>query len=251
MCDELNHNACSLAQEVELKAELEALDRETWQRRWQAEIDIQRKLAADAMKKVNELEVQLLTFEHAKQQAQADLQTEMNRCNSWQEECYKLEQYCQDWGLKHSDLWARHQELLKRLQAAEAVCEALRAALIGCKPLIHAAWKSPDRFYCVAYTEIDGVSPHLLEEDHLDYYMLKKEVDSALNSDAGSALLKRLQAAEAVCEAFYSDYFEAINTVEDEEDFPDWCVAYRKWRELKTGECAIHMEKCDCKAKGE
>ena len=70
-------------------------------------------------------------------------------------------------------------------------------------------------------------------------------------SDAGAALLKRLQAAEAVCEAFYSDYFEAINTVEDEEDFPDWCVAYRKWRELKTGECAIHMEKCDCKAKGE
>ena len=66
-------------------------------------------------------------------------------------------------------------------------------------------------------------------------------------SDAGAALLKRLQAAEAVCETFYSDYFEAINIEEDEEDFPDWCVAYRKWRELKTGECAIHMEKCDCK----
>ena len=65
--------------------------------------------------------------------------------------------------------------------------------------------------------------------------------------DAGAALLKRLQAAEAVCETFYSDYFEAINIEEDEEDFPDWCVAYRKWRELKTGECAIHMEKCDCK----
>lgn len=71
------------------------------------------------------------------------------------------------------------------------------------------------------------------------------------SSDAGAGLLKRLQLAEAVCETFYSDYFEAINIEEDEEDFPDWCVAYRKWRELKTGECAIHMEKCDCKAKGE
>lgn len=60
------------------------------------------------------------------------------------------------------------------------------------------------------------------------------------------AVLDRLQAAEAVLDLLYSDYFEAINTVEDEEDFPDWCLAYRKWRESKTGECAIHMEECEC-----
>lgn len=89
----------------------------------------------------------------------------------------------------------------ERIADLEAQCAALRQAVIGCKPLVCAAWKSPDRFYCVAYTETDGISPHLLEEDHLDYYMLKKELEKALSSDAGSALLKRLQAAEAVCEA--------------------------------------------------